>query len=49
MRRKKRQPGDEVEQLAYAVIGAAIEVYRVLGSRFLEACTRLRRQKQSTT
>ncbi|MFQ4141933.1 GxxExxY protein [Chlorogloeopsis sp. ULAP02] len=31
-----RQLTDEVEQLAYAVIGAAIEVYRVLGSGYLE-------------
>ncbi|MBK1990076.1 GxxExxY protein [Sphaerospermopsis aphanizomenoides BCCUSP55] len=31
-----RQPNEQVEQLAYRVIGAAIEVHQVLGSGFLE-------------
>ncbi|MFM6036509.1 MAG: GxxExxY protein [Sphaerospermopsis kisseleviana] len=31
-----RQPNEEVEKLAYRVIGAAIEVHQVLGSGFLE-------------
>jgi GxxExxY protein len=31
-----RQPTKQVENLAYEVIGAAIEVHRVLGSGFLE-------------
>lgn len=31
-----RQPNTQVESLAYEVIGAAIEVHRILGSGFLE-------------
>lgn len=31
-----RQPSVEVENLAYRVIGAAIEVHQVLGAGFLE-------------
>ncbi len=31
-----RQPTKQIENLAYEVIGAAIEVHRVLGSGFLE-------------
>ncbi|MEH2464824.1 GxxExxY protein [Nostoc sp.] len=34
--RRMRQLGDQPEQLAYAVIGAAIEVHQVLGAGFLE-------------
>jgi GxxExxY protein len=34
--RRMRRFGDEVERLAYAVIGAGIEVHRVLGAGFLE-------------
>ncbi|MBH8577829.1 GxxExxY protein [Nostocaceae cyanobacterium CENA369] len=31
-----RQPTKQIEKLAYEVIGAAIEVHRILGSGFLE-------------
>lgn len=34
--RRMRRFGDEVERLAYGVIGSAIEVHRVLGAGFLE-------------
>jgi hypothetical protein len=33
--RRMRQLGEQVEQLAYRVIGAAIEVHRLLGPGFL--------------
>jgi GxxExxY protein len=33
---KMRQPSERIENLAYRVIGAAIEVHRVLGCGFLE-------------
>ncbi|BAZ84420.1 hypothetical protein NIES806_06060 [Dolichospermum compactum NIES-806] len=33
---RMRRLGDEVERLAYAVIGAGIEVHRMLGAGFLE-------------
>ena len=35
--RRMRQLGEEVEQLAYRAIGAAIEVHRLLGPGFLES------------
>jgi GxxExxY protein len=35
--RRMRQLGEQVEQLAYRTIGAAIEVHRLLGPGFLES------------
>jgi GxxExxY protein len=34
---KLNEPGEKLDKLAYAVIGAAIEVHRVLGPGFLES------------
>jgi GxxExxY protein len=33
----KREPDEEIDRLAYRVIGCALEVHRHLGPRFLEA------------
>jgi GxxExxY protein len=35
--RRMRELGEQVEQLAYRAIGAAIEVHRILGPGFLES------------
>jgi GxxExxY protein len=37
METEREEPGPEVDQLAHAVIGAAIEVHRHLGPGYLEA------------
>jgi GxxExxY protein len=34
---KRREPGEELDKLAFAVNGAALEVYRRLGPGFLES------------
>jgi hypothetical protein len=40
-----RQLGEQLEQLAYRAIGAAIEVHQLLGPGFLESENQLDRQE----